>query len=57
MMKFNYFAISYMKKYLLSLILFFFASNEPFANNEKKPNFLFILVDDQPFDAVGFSGR
>ena len=22
-----------------------------------KPNFLFVLVDDQPFDAVGFSGR
>jgi N-acetylglucosamine-6-sulfatase len=23
----------------------------------KKPNFLFVLVDDQPFDAVGSSGR
>ena len=25
--------------------------------NDKKPNFLFILVDDQPYDAVGFSNR
>ena len=25
--------------------------------NIQQPNFLFILVDDQPFDAVGFSGR
>lgn len=23
----------------------------------KQPNFLFILVDDQPFDALGFNGR
>ncbi|GIS31693.1 MAG: hypothetical protein Ct9H90mP3_4890 [Flammeovirgaceae bacterium] len=23
--------------------------------NDQKPNFLFILVDDQPYDAVGFS--
>ena len=23
----------------------------------KQPNFLFVLVDDQPFDAVGCSGR
>ncbi len=23
----------------------------------KKPNILFVLVDDQPFDALGFSGR
>ena len=26
-------------------------------NKEKKPNFLFVLVDDQPHDAVGFSNR
>ena len=25
--------------------------------NDKKPNYLFILVDDQPHDAVGFSER
>ena len=25
--------------------------------NDQKPNFLFILVDDQPYDAVGFSNR
>ena len=23
----------------------------------EQPNFLFILVDDQPFDALGFKGR
>jgi len=23
----------------------------------KQPNFLFVLVDDQPFDALGMSGR
>ena len=27
------------------------------TNKLKQPNFLFVLVDDQPFDAVGFSGR
>ena len=25
--------------------------------NQNKPNFLFVLVDDQPFDAMGISGR
>ena len=25
--------------------------------NDQRPNFLFILVDDQPYDAVGFSKR
>ena len=25
--------------------------------NEKRPNFLFILVDDQPYDAIGYSKR
>ena len=27
------------------------------TSKTKKPNFLFVLVDDQPFDAVGYSGR
>ena len=27
------------------------------ATESKKPNFLFVLVDDQPFDAMGISGR
>ena len=27
------------------------------TSNIKQPNFLFVMVDDQPFDAVGFSGR
>ena len=26
-------------------------------NTSSQPNFLFIMVDDQPHDAVGFSGR
>ena len=26
-------------------------------SRQKHPNFLFILVDDQPFDALGMSGR
>ena len=46
-----------MRKYLLLLTITFFICNELFSENNKKPNFLFILVDDQPFDAVGFSGR
>ena len=27
------------------------------GKNNKKPNFLFVLVDDQPYDAIGFSKR
>ena len=27
------------------------------SSTSKKPNFLFVLVDDQPFDALGLSGR
>ena len=27
------------------------------VKSEKKPNFLFVLVDDQPFDALGVNGR
>ena len=46
-----------MIKFFLLLMMFFIASNEISANDEKKPNFLFILVDDQLYDAVGFSGR
>ncbi len=26
-------------------------------SSKKQPNFLFVLVDDQPFDALGFTGR
>ena len=26
-------------------------------SSKKHPNFLFVLVDDQPFDALGFTGR
>ena len=26
-------------------------------SRQKQPNFLFVLVDDQPFDAIGLSGR
>ena len=27
------------------------------SSTYKQPNFLFVLVDDQPFDALGMSGR
>jgi len=39
------------------LIAIFFSINLFSQKIEKKPNFLFVLVDDQPFDAVGFSNR
>ena len=48
---------------VLALILFLIYSVELKAqktqkdSSVKQPNFLFVLVDDQPFDAVGFSGR
>ena len=45
-----------MKRYTLLITLFLSLNLFP-QKNEKKPNFLFILVDDQPFDAVGFSNR
>ena len=41
----------------LLLITVFFSLNLFSQKKDKKPNFLFILVDDQPFDAVGFSNR
>tara|TARA_B100001094_G_scaffold118559_1_gene114320 strand:+ start:76 stop:1539 length:1464 start_codon:yes stop_codon:yes gene_type:complete len=45
-----------MIRYIL-LITIFFSHNLFPQKIEKKPNFLFILVDDQPYDAVGFSKR
>ena len=45
---------------ILSLVLFFCTELNAQKNQTsklKKPNFLFVLVDDQPFDAVGYSGR
>ena len=45
---------------MIRLLIFLFilcTFNLSAENNGKKPNFLFILVDDQPYDAVGFSGR
>ena len=47
-------------KYILSFIVFLslvFHGNAQNKSLEKKPNFLFILVDDQPFDALESSGR
>ena len=42
----------------LFIFLLLFSTMEISAKkNDKKPNFLFILVDDQPYDAVGFSNR
>ena len=45
-----------MNRYIL-LIAIFFSLNLLSQETEKKPNFLFVLVDDQPYDAVGFSNR
>ena len=45
-----------MIRYIL-LITIFFSINLFSQKIEKKPNFLFILVDDQPYDALGFSKR
>ncbi|MFT7197809.1 MAG: N-acetylglucosamine-6-sulfatase [Marinoscillum sp.] len=45
-----------------NLVLIFFALSTLYSCSEKKetekrPNFLFVLVDDQPFDALGLMGR
>jgi len=45
-----------LNRYIL-LIAIFFSLNLLSQKTEKKPNFLFVLVDDQPYDAVGFSNR
>ena len=42
---------------LLIFLLLFSTIEISAKKNDKKPNFLFILVDDQPYDAVGFSDR
>ena len=43
---------------LFSIVNFWLNAQKQKENaNTKPPNFLFVLVDDQPFDAVGFSGR
>ena len=48
-----------MKKYFFKFFLIFglILNGQQIITNSKQPNFLFVLVDDQPFDAVGFSGR
>ena len=33
------------------------AQKNTINSESKQPNFLFVLVDDQPFDAIGLSGR
>ena len=40
-----------------SLTSFLFSQEKLHDKNSKKPNFLFVLVDDQPFDAIGYSKR
>ncbi|MEQ8548693.1 MAG: sulfatase [Cyclobacteriaceae bacterium] len=45
-----------------NLVIIFFALSCFFSctqkvETEKRPNFLFVLVDDQPFDALGAHGR
>ena len=45
---------------MVRLLIFLFiliTFNLSAAKKDKKPNFLFVLVDDQPHDAVGFSDR
>ena len=42
---------------LLIFLSILFTYNLSAEKNDKKPNFVFILVDDQPYDAVGFSKR
>ena len=42
---------------LFILLIFICTFNLSAEKKNKKPNFLFILVDDQPYDAVGFSKR
>tara|TARA_Y200000002_G_scaffold380973_1_gene393753 strand:- start:989 stop:2482 length:1494 start_codon:yes stop_codon:yes gene_type:complete len=50
-------------RFFLSLFIAFFVlfkvNSQKITTQKLKdsPNFLFVLVDDQPFDAVGFSGR
>jgi len=45
-----------LNRYIL-FVAIFFSLNLLSQETEKKPNFLFVLVDDQPYDAVGFSNR
>jgi len=45
-----------LNRYIL-FVAIFFSLNLLSQKTEKKPNFLFVLVDDQPYDAVGFSKR
>ena len=45
-----------MNRYIL-FVAIFFSLNLLSQETEKKPNFLFVLVDAQPYDAVGFSNR
>lgn len=46
-----------MKKLLLFLITISLISCYSDVTVNKQPNFLFVLVDDQPFDATGYAGR
>jgi len=39
------------------LVILVAACAQPKATEPKKPNILFVLVDDQPFDALGVNGR
>ena len=42
---------------VFSLTSFLCTQEKLHDKNSKKPNFLFVLVDDQPFDAIGYSKR
>ncbi len=45
------------RPFILMVSFFFLAACSQGQNSEIKPNFLFVLVDDQPYDAIGFMGR
>lgn len=50
--------MKYLKSfYIILFIAFSFQSCNQKKEEAKQPNFLFILVDDQPFDALESSGR
>lgn len=42
---------------LRALLLFFLFAQIPFAQAQEKPNIIFILTDDQRWDALGFTGN
>ena len=42
---------------LLSLLLFLFVTSALFAQKSDQPNIIFLLTDDQRWDALGYAGN